>query len=60
MRSERSRRSALTRRWSWSTCRLLDYAHVLCPADDQEHSLLVDPMDIVRVTGARSVDVCEN
>jgi prolyl-tRNA editing enzyme YbaK/EbsC (Cys-tRNA(Pro) deacylase) len=37
--------------------RLLDYARVLCPAGDHEHSLLVDPMDIVRVTGARSVDV---
>jgi len=40
--------------------RLLDYAHVLCPAGDHRHSLLVDPMDIVRVTGARSVDVREN
>ena len=40
--------------------RLLDYAHVLCPAGDHEHSLLVDPMDIVRVTGARSVDVRED
>jgi prolyl-tRNA editing enzyme YbaK/EbsC (Cys-tRNA(Pro) deacylase) len=40
--------------------RLLDYAHVLCPADDHEHSPLVDPMDIVRATGARSVDGCEN
>ena len=37
--------------------RLLDYGHVLCPAGDHEHSLLVDPMDIVWVTGARSVDV---
>jgi hypothetical protein len=31
--------------------------HVLCPAGDHEHSPLVDAMDIVRVTGARSVDV---
>lgn len=37
--------------------RLLDYAHVLCPAGDHEHSLLVDPTDIVRLAGARSVDV---
>jgi Ala-tRNA(Pro) deacylase len=37
--------------------RLLDYGRVLCPAGDHEHSLLIDPMDIVRVTGARSVDV---
>ena len=35
--------------------RLLDYGQVLCPAGDHEHSLLVDPLDIVRVTGARIV-----
>ena len=33
--------------------RLLDYGQVLCPAGDHEHSLLVDPLDIVRVTKAR-------
>jgi prolyl-tRNA editing enzyme YbaK/EbsC (Cys-tRNA(Pro) deacylase) len=37
--------------------RLLDYGQVLCPAGDHEHSLLVDPVDIVRVTGARTVDL---
>ena len=37
--------------------RLLDYGRVLCPVGDHEHSLLVDPMDIVRVTRARSVDI---
>lgn len=37
--------------------RLLDYEHVLCPAGDHEHSLLLDPADIVRVTGARTVDL---
>ena len=37
--------------------RLLDYAQVMCPAGDHEHSLLVDPGDIVRVTGARTVDL---
>ena len=37
--------------------RLLDYGQVLCPAGDHEHSLLVDPLDIVRVTGARRVDL---
>jgi Ala-tRNA(Pro) deacylase len=35
--------------------RLLAYGQVLCPAGDHEHSLLVDPADIVRVTGARTV-----
>jgi prolyl-tRNA editing enzyme YbaK/EbsC (Cys-tRNA(Pro) deacylase) len=37
--------------------RLLDYGRVLCPAGDHQHSLLVDPADIVRVTGARAVDL---
>jgi hypothetical protein len=59
MRSERSRRSALTRRWSSYEHRLLDCAHVLCPVRDHEHSLLIDPIDIVRVTGARSLDARE-
>jgi prolyl-tRNA editing enzyme YbaK/EbsC (Cys-tRNA(Pro) deacylase) len=37
--------------------RLLDYEHVLCPAGDHEHSLLLDPADIVRVTRTRLVDL---
>jgi Ala-tRNA(Pro) deacylase len=37
--------------------RLLDYGQVLCPAGDHEHSLLVDPKDIARVTGARPLDL---
>ena len=37
--------------------RLLDYGHVLCPAGDHEHSLRLDPTDILRVTGARTVDL---
>jgi prolyl-tRNA editing enzyme YbaK/EbsC (Cys-tRNA(Pro) deacylase) len=37
--------------------RLLAYGHVLCPAGDHEHSLTVDPRDVVRVTGAATVDL---
>ncbi len=37
--------------------RLLDYGHVLCSVGDHEHSLKVDPADIVRVTGALTVDL---
>jgi prolyl-tRNA editing enzyme YbaK/EbsC (Cys-tRNA(Pro) deacylase) len=37
--------------------RLLAYQHVLCSAGDHEHSLLVDPADIVRVTAARTEDL---
>ena len=57
MRSGRSRRLALIPPLELVDVRLLDYGHVLCPAGDHEHSLLVDPMDIVRLTGARSVEV---
>ena len=37
--------------------RLLGYQHVLCPAGDHEHSFLLDPADIVRVTSAQTVDL---
>ena len=37
--------------------RLLDYGQVPCPAGDHEHPLLVDPADILRVAGARTVDL---
>jgi Ala-tRNA(Pro) deacylase len=37
--------------------RLLDYGHVLCPAGDHEHSLKVDPADVIRVSGALTVDI---
>ena len=36
---------------------LLDYRRVLCPAGDHEHSLLIDPLDIVRVTKAQTLDL---
>ena len=37
--------------------RLLEYEHVLCPAGDHEHSLVIDPAELVRATGARTVDL---
>jgi Ala-tRNA(Pro) deacylase len=37
--------------------RLLDYSHVLCPDGTHDRSLLVDPEDIVSLTGARSCDL---
>lgn len=37
--------------------RLLAYHRVLCSGGDHEHSLLIDPADIVRVTGARTDDL---
>jgi prolyl-tRNA editing enzyme YbaK/EbsC (Cys-tRNA(Pro) deacylase) len=37
--------------------RLLAYQRVLCSAGDHEHSLLVDPADIARVSGARTADL---
>jgi prolyl-tRNA editing enzyme YbaK/EbsC (Cys-tRNA(Pro) deacylase) len=32
---------------------------VLCAAGDHRHSVLVDPREIVRVTGSRIADICE-
>jgi Ala-tRNA(Pro) deacylase len=40
--------------------RLLAYQRVLCPAGDHEHSFLLDPADIVRVTAAQTVDIRED
>jgi prolyl-tRNA editing enzyme YbaK/EbsC (Cys-tRNA(Pro) deacylase) len=37
--------------------RLLAYERVLCAAGDHQHSLLLDPADIVRVTAAQTVDL---
>jgi len=37
--------------------RLLTYQRVLCSAGDHEHSLLIDPADIARVSGARTADL---
>jgi prolyl-tRNA editing enzyme YbaK/EbsC (Cys-tRNA(Pro) deacylase) len=37
--------------------RLLDYGHVLCAAGVRDKSVALDPEDIVRLTGARVVDV---
>jgi Ala-tRNA(Pro) deacylase len=37
--------------------RLLSYQHVLCAAGDHEHSLLLDPTDILRLTGAQTLDL---
>jgi prolyl-tRNA editing enzyme YbaK/EbsC (Cys-tRNA(Pro) deacylase) len=40
--------------------RLTVYGRVLCTAGDHEHSLVVDPEDIIRTTGARVLDLCED
>lgn len=37
--------------------RLLSYQHVLCSAGDHEHSFVLDPADIVRLTAAQTVDL---
>jgi prolyl-tRNA editing enzyme YbaK/EbsC (Cys-tRNA(Pro) deacylase) len=36
---------------------LLEYQHVLCPAGDHRHSVLIDPEDVVRITGATTADI---
>jgi Ala-tRNA(Pro) deacylase len=32
---------------------------ILCPAGDHRHSVLVDPRDVIKVTAARTGDICE-
>lgn len=32
---------------------------ILCPAGDRRHSLLVDPADVVRITGAQTANICQ-
>jgi Ala-tRNA(Pro) deacylase len=38
--------------------RLLDHERVLCNGGDHEHSLLLDPRDLVRVSSAVEADIC--
>ena len=40
--------------------RVLDHDRVLCNGGDHTHSVLLDPNDIVRVSGAQVADVCED
>ncbi len=40
--------------------RLLEHDRVLCNGGDHTHSVLLDPNDIVRVSGAQVADVCED
>ena len=40
--------------------RLLDEDRVLCAAGDHRHSVVLDPREIVRITGAVTADVCED
>ncbi len=32
---------------------------ILCPAGDHRHSVLVDPREVVRITGATVAEICE-
>lgn len=40
--------------------RVLEHDRVLCNGGDHAHSVLLDPNDIVRASGARVEDVCED
>ena len=39
--------------------RLLEEDRILCAGGDHRHSVLVDPRDVVRMTDARTADICE-
>ncbi len=38
---------------------LLEQPRILCPAGDHRHSVLVDPRDVVRITGATTAYICQ-
>ena len=40
--------------------RLTQLDHMLCAAGDHRHSVIVSPTEIVRLTGARVGDICED
>jgi Ala-tRNA(Pro) deacylase len=40
--------------------RLLDEDRILCGGGDHTHSVLIDPRDVVAVTGALVADVCQD
>ena len=39
---------------------LTEQERILCPAGDHHHSVLVDPRDVVRITGAATADIRED
>ena len=39
--------------------RLLDRTRILCAGGDHQHSIVLDPRDLVRLTGAKVADICE-
>ena len=39
--------------------RLLDRDRILCAGGDHEHSIVLAPSDLVRLTGAKVDDICE-
>ncbi len=38
--------------------RLLDRTRILCAGGDHQHSIVLDPRDLVRLTGAKVADIC--
>jgi prolyl-tRNA editing enzyme YbaK/EbsC (Cys-tRNA(Pro) deacylase) len=39
---------------------LLEQQQILCPAGDHGHSVLVDPRAVVRITAAKTADICQD
>ena len=40
--------------------RLLEQPRILCAGGDHQHSIVLDPRDLVRLTGAKVADICED
>lgn len=39
---------------------LLRHERILCHGGDHRHSVLIDPREVVRITAARTADICED
>ena len=39
---------------------LLEHERILCPAGDHRHAVLVDPREVVRITAAKTADICQD
>ena len=39
---------------------LLRHERIVCAGGDHRHSLLLDPHDVVRITAARTAEICED
>ena len=39
---------------------LLEQQRILCPGGDHRHSVVVNPREVVRITDAKTADICQD